>query len=55
MNKLLYYDYFLELYPYDVLNIDIHSAIEETIHMYFIINNCPRSYNNTHIVKNNNR
>ena len=48
------YDYFLELYPYDLLNIDIHSAIEETLHMYFIINNCPRSYKDTHIVKNNN-
>ena len=45
------YDYFLELYPYDLLNIDIQYVIEETLHMYFIVNNCPRSYKNTHIIK----
>ena len=48
------YEYFLELYPYDLLNIDIQYIIEETLHMYFIVNNCPRSYKNTHIIKKNN-
>ena len=49
------YDYFLELYPYDLLNIDMHYIISECMHMYFIINNNPRSYENTCIVKKNNK
>tara|TARA_A100001011_G_scaffold394465_1_gene486970 strand:+ start:201 stop:1472 length:1272 start_codon:yes stop_codon:yes gene_type:complete len=49
------YDYFLDLYPYDMLNIDIQHIIDETMHMYFILNNNPRSYQNTFIVKKNNK
>jgi len=49
------YDYFLELYPYDLLNIDMHYIISECMHMYFIINNNPRSYENTFIIKKNNK
>tara|TARA_Y100001970_G_C14230295_1_gene858185 strand:- start:199 stop:1488 length:1290 start_codon:yes stop_codon:yes gene_type:complete len=49
------YDYFLELYPYDFINLDIQYIIEETLHMYFIVNNNPRSYRNTHIIKKNNK
>ena len=49
------YDYFLELYPYDFINLDIQYIIEETLHMYFIVNNNPRSYKNTHIIHKNNK
>jgi putative phage-type endonuclease len=49
------YDYFLELYPYDLINIDILYIIEEVMHTYFILNNNPRSYPNTCIIKKNNK
>ena len=49
------YDYFLELYPYDLLNIDMHYIISECMYMYFIIYSNPRSYNDTRIIKKNNK
>ena len=49
------YDYFLELYPYDLLNIDMQYIISECMYMYFIINCNPRSYINTCIIKKNNK
>ena len=49
------HDYFEEIYPYELLNLDIDYIIEETMHMYFIINSNPRSYNKTCIIKKNNK
>ena len=49
------YDQFLEVYPYDLINIDIQHIIDETMHMYFISNNKPRSYPDTYIIKKNNK
>ena len=49
------YEFFLEIYPYDLINIDIENIIEEAMHMYFIINSNPRSYPKTCIIKKNNK
>jgi len=49
------YEFFLEIYPYDLVNIDIENIIEEAMHMYFIINSNPRSYPKTCIIRKNNK
>jgi putative phage-type endonuclease len=49
------YDYFTVLYNYDLFDfINVENIIEEMLLMYFIINNNPRSYNDTFIIKKNN-
>ena len=45
----------MEIYPYDLINIDIEYIIEEAMHMYFIINSNPRSYPKTCIIRKNNK
>lgn len=44
------YEYFTNLYGSNKLNVSIEELLEETLFMYFIINNNPRSYKDTFIL-----